>query len=287
MSLLVGGILTILSLWLLSYIYARLDIFRYFLVFVPEIVLSIPFAVTGYLCGLLVDYSSVMGKNRNMPLATTLAIIFCALCVAIGLFIFYRPGGIIDKFYLFDTFVSHKVYLPLFAFLAFLASIFFACLRVNNLKDKPFCEDCNLWLEKKKMSPSLRLDQLKNLIELSKEGRFKKLNKLIISCPDSGSFCKAEFFKCPKCTTAYYDVYSKKSSKSLELIVSSKVNKEHIQEFTEAYFIDDSHQKIKSIESEDREYEEKRKTTWICSNCGEKVEGQFGTCWNCGADRMN
>ena len=24
---------------------------------------------------------------------------------------------------------------------------------------------------------------------------------------------------------------------------------------------------------------------WICPNCGENIEGQFTTCWNCGADR--
>lgn len=24
---------------------------------------------------------------------------------------------------------------------------------------------------------------------------------------------------------------------------------------------------------------------WTCAACGEKVEGNFGECWNCGADR--
>lgn len=24
---------------------------------------------------------------------------------------------------------------------------------------------------------------------------------------------------------------------------------------------------------------------WTCPNCGEKVEGNFGECWNCGTDR--
>ncbi|MDQ3169264.1 MAG: DUF2007 domain-containing protein [Acidobacteriota bacterium] len=25
--------------------------------------------------------------------------------------------------------------------------------------------------------------------------------------------------------------------------------------------------------------------TWICSQCGETIEGQFGECWKCGASR--
>lgn len=24
---------------------------------------------------------------------------------------------------------------------------------------------------------------------------------------------------------------------------------------------------------------------WVCTACGESIEGQFATCWNCGADR--
>jgi len=27
------------------------------------------------------------------------------------------------------------------------------------------------------------------------------------------------------------------------------------------------------------------KSPWKCPGCGEEVEGHFGTCWNCGADR--
>jgi rubrerythrin len=25
--------------------------------------------------------------------------------------------------------------------------------------------------------------------------------------------------------------------------------------------------------------------TWVCPGCGERHEGQFGTCWNCGQER--
>ena len=24
---------------------------------------------------------------------------------------------------------------------------------------------------------------------------------------------------------------------------------------------------------------------WVCARCGERLEGQFAQCWNCGADR--
>ena len=24
---------------------------------------------------------------------------------------------------------------------------------------------------------------------------------------------------------------------------------------------------------------------WVCSHCGEKIEGQFNICWNCGKER--
>jgi hypothetical protein len=27
------------------------------------------------------------------------------------------------------------------------------------------------------------------------------------------------------------------------------------------------------------------KKSWTCSGCGEKIEGQFSECWNCGCDR--
>jgi hypothetical protein len=27
------------------------------------------------------------------------------------------------------------------------------------------------------------------------------------------------------------------------------------------------------------------KKPWICKSCGEKLEGQFSECWNCGCDR--
>ena len=27
------------------------------------------------------------------------------------------------------------------------------------------------------------------------------------------------------------------------------------------------------------------KKGWVCKNCGEKIEGQFSECWNCGCDR--
>ena len=26
------------------------------------------------------------------------------------------------------------------------------------------------------------------------------------------------------------------------------------------------------------------KKAWLCKNCGEKIEGQFSECWNCGCD---
>ena len=26
-------------------------------------------------------------------------------------------------------------------------------------------------------------------------------------------------------------------------------------------------------------------TEWTCPSCGERLEGQFGSCWNCGANR--
>jgi hypothetical protein len=28
-----------------------------------------------------------------------------------------------------------------------------------------------------------------------------------------------------------------------------------------------------------------RPEPWTCSQCGERIEGQFGLCWQCGADR--
>ena len=27
-----------------------------------------------------------------------------------------------------------------------------------------------------------------------------------------------------------------------------------------------------------------RSQDWICASCGERIEGQFGTCWNCGSE---
>lgn len=30
---------------------------------------------------------------------------------------------------------------------------------------------------------------------------------------------------------------------------------------------------------------EENMTTWTCSACGETLEGQFGSCWQCGKDR--
>ena len=26
--------------------------------------------------------------------------------------------------------------------------------------------------------------------------------------------------------------------------------------------------------------------SWICPKCGEKIEGQFSSCWNCGAEQV-
>ena len=26
-------------------------------------------------------------------------------------------------------------------------------------------------------------------------------------------------------------------------------------------------------------------SAWTCASCGESIEGQFGSCWKCGADR--
>jgi Putative prokaryotic signal transducing protein len=28
------------------------------------------------------------------------------------------------------------------------------------------------------------------------------------------------------------------------------------------------------------------KRSWVCIGCGEKIEGQFSECWNCGRDRF-
>jgi hypothetical protein len=28
------------------------------------------------------------------------------------------------------------------------------------------------------------------------------------------------------------------------------------------------------------------KKSWVCSGCGENIEGQFSECWNCGHDRF-
>jgi rubrerythrin len=27
------------------------------------------------------------------------------------------------------------------------------------------------------------------------------------------------------------------------------------------------------------------KKSWLCTSCGENIEGQFSECWNCGHDR--
>jgi len=37
-----------------------------------------------------------------------------------------------------------------------------------------------------------------------------------------------------------------------------------------------------------REYlqpEDSHSQDWLCAHCGERIEGQFGQCWNCGADK--
>jgi len=34
-------------------------------------------------------------------------------------------------------------------------------------------------------------------------------------------------------------------------------------------------------------FEEKRPSDWVCQACGAQVEGQFGACWRCGADRVD
>ncbi len=31
--------------------------------------------------------------------------------------------------------------------------------------------------------------------------------------------------------------------------------------------------------------EEVQMTPWVCPSCGEKLEGQFGACWQCGKER--
>ena len=31
--------------------------------------------------------------------------------------------------------------------------------------------------------------------------------------------------------------------------------------------------------------EEIQTTSWICPSCGEKLEGQFGACWQCGKEK--
>jgi hypothetical protein len=31
--------------------------------------------------------------------------------------------------------------------------------------------------------------------------------------------------------------------------------------------------------------DEPRPAPWTCPQCGERIEGQFGLCWQCGADR--
>jgi hypothetical protein len=30
-----------------------------------------------------------------------------------------------------------------------------------------------------------------------------------------------------------------------------------------------------------------RDEPWVCSGCGERLEGQFGGCWKCGRERGN
>lgn len=34
-----------------------------------------------------------------------------------------------------------------------------------------------------------------------------------------------------------------------------------------------------------REQPATQSASWVCPDCGESIEGQFGACWNCGAER--
>jgi len=48
---------------------------------------------------------------------------------------------------------------------------------------------------------------------------------------------------------------------------------------------DDKVAKAKSILKKTLAPLESVKKSWLCSGCGETIEGQFSECWNCGRDR--
>ena len=48
---------------------------------------------------------------------------------------------------------------------------------------------------------------------------------------------------------------------------------------------DEDYARAKEIVDDLRTSNVKTAQPWICSDCGEAIEGQFTSCWNCGNDR--
>jgi Putative prokaryotic signal transducing protein len=48
---------------------------------------------------------------------------------------------------------------------------------------------------------------------------------------------------------------------------------------------DEDYPRAKEIVDDLRKSNVETAQPWICSDCGEEIEGQFTSCWNCGKDR--
>lgn len=50
---------------------------------------------------------------------------------------------------------------------------------------------------------------------------------------------------------------------------------------------DEDYARAKQIVDDLRKSDVPTAQPWICSGCGEAIEGQFTSCWNCGKDRSD
>ncbi len=46
--------------------------------------------------------------------------------------------------------------------------------------------------------------------------------------------------------------------------------------------IDEDYARAKELLDRWLNPQNRARASWICPNCGEKIEGQFGSCWRCG-----
>lgn len=285
-----GGVLTIILLLFFSSVGpTRISPLGGLIVIIGSLLLLIPYIIAGYISGYIIKYFSIKGNNRNLPFAIILAILLSFISGYSLYWVFYEYRFIIanTKIDVFIT-VIPGIIMVLHTFFSPFISVFSGVAGVLSLKDKPFCENCKLWLVKTKLVKKFQIDQMSNLLDILQNNHYKNIIQLS-SCKDDNEYCRLEYFKCPKCNTCYYDLFIKQSSEFFEkLIDSQSISGEILSTFEEkmGLLCEDFSKKDEGVLEEEMSlFEEQSKQLWRCPNCGELIECQFTTCWKCGTDR--